>query len=73
MNTPDLVNGVCFVSLIIAVYTSKRPVGWSSPAVEVKDSTVSGRGVFAVHSIAAETVIGRYPGRLRTATEVTFT
>eukprot|EP00892_Ulva_mutabilis_P003815 jgi/Ulvmu1/1805/UM119_0023.1 len=68
--TPEVVNGVSLVSLFVGVCISNRPVGWSSPAVEVRESPVSGKGVFAVASIEAETVIGRYPGLLRTAQEI---
>ena len=36
----------------------------------MKESNVHGRGVFAKAPIAQETVLGAYPGRLRTPTEM---
>lgn len=71
LTQPNVINGVSFLALLAGVYASQRPVGWSIAAVQVRDSPVSGKGVFAVEEIAAETVIGRYPGVLRSAAEVT--
>lgn len=68
---PTDINGVSLLAVIVGVYASQRPVGWSIAAVQVRNSPVSGKGVFAVEEIAAETVIGRYPGVLRSAAEVT--
>lgn len=58
------------LAVILGLYVSQRPVGWSIPTVQVRESPVSGRGVFAAEEIDAETVIGRYPGVLRSAAEV---
>ena len=48
-----------------------RPVGWSDQAlVEVKESPIHGRGVFARAVIPAGTTLGEYPGRVRSGPEM---
>ena len=51
----------------VAWLVVQRPRGWSSPAVEVRDSSIHGKGVFAKKHIPNETIIGSYPGRVRTS------
>ena len=48
----------------------QRPQGWSSDAVEVRESRVHGKGVFAVRDIREGEKLGGYPGLVRTAEEV---
>lgn len=48
-----------------------RPRGWCrKDLVEVGNSTVQGRGIFARKFIPERTVLGAYPGRLRSAHEM---
>jgi hypothetical protein len=49
---------------------SQRPRGWSSSAVEVEESPVHGRGLFAVRHICAGETIGAYPGLVRNSAQV---
>jgi hypothetical protein len=49
---------------------SWRPRGWSSSAVEVGESPVHGRGLFAIRDIAAGEIIGAYPGLVRNRAQV---
>ncbi|GLC36689.1 hypothetical protein PLESTB_000130700 [Pleodorina starrii] len=54
----------------MAAYQS-RPYGWSRrDLLEVRQSNIAGRGVFARAPIPAGTVLGSYPGRLRSAAEM---
>ncbi|GIL78343.1 hypothetical protein Vretifemale_7709 [Volvox reticuliferus] len=54
----------------LAAYES-RPRGWSRrDLLEVRQSNIAGRGVFARTLIPAGTVLGAYPGRLRSAAEM---
>lgn len=49
-----------------------RPRGWArSDLIEVRASPVQGRGIFAKVDIPPGTVLGAYPGRPRTPTEMT--
>ena len=43
----------------------KRPRGWSSGAVVVRQSPIHGKGVFASRDISAGEVLGCYPGLVR--------
>ncbi|KAL4434189.1 hypothetical protein ABPG75_000630 [Micractinium tetrahymenae] len=55
-----------------AVWPS-RPRGWAfKELVAVGPSQVAGKGVFAVVTIAAGTVLGAYPGRPRTPAEMAY-
>jgi hypothetical protein len=48
-----------------------RPRGWCfKELVEVRDSPIAGKGVFATVHIQAGTVLGAYPGRPRTPQEM---
>ncbi|GIL57819.1 hypothetical protein Vafri_13057 [Volvox africanus] len=54
----------------LAAYES-RPRGWSrGDLLEVRQSNIAGRGVFARAPIATGTVLGAYPGRLRSAADM---
>ncbi|GLI66475.1 hypothetical protein VaNZ11_010318 [Volvox africanus] len=57
-------------AVALAAYES-RPRGWSRrDLLEVRQSNIAGRGVFARAPIAAGTVLGAYPGRLRSALDM---
>lgn len=62
-------------SLTLAVFLSvrlyeRRPRGWLTPGLlHVRDSRVAGRGCFAAVDMAHGTIIGAYPGRLRSGFE----
>ncbi|PNH01678.1 Prolyl 4-hydroxylase subunit alpha-1 [Tetrabaena socialis] len=54
----------------LSVYQS-RPRGWSrQDLLEVRSSNIAGRGVFARAPIPSGTVLGAYPGRLRSSAEM---
>ncbi|KXZ47598.1 hypothetical protein GPECTOR_34g757 [Gonium pectorale] len=54
----------------LAAYKA-RPRGWSrTDLLEVRASPIAGRGVFARAPIPARTVLGSYPGRLRSGAEM---
>jgi len=60
-------------SLIAAAYYlhQQRPRGWARrDLVEVRKSPIAGMGLFAKQRIPSRTVIGGYPGVLRTPTDM---
>ncbi|KAG2489489.1 hypothetical protein HYH03_011942 [Edaphochlamys debaryana] len=55
---------------LLAAYQT-RPRGWSrQDLLEVRASAIAGRGLFARASIPSGTVLGAYPGRLRSGAEM---
>jgi len=58
--------------LLAAQLRERRPRGWLAPGLlEVRPSLVAGagRGCFAATALPSGTVLGAYPGRLRSAAE----
>jgi hypothetical protein len=48
-----------------------RPRGWSrTDLIEVRDSSVQGKGIFAKENIPENTILGAYPGRPRSSSEM---
>eukprot|EP00798_Chlamydomonas_sp_ICE-L_P024179 gene24179-9769_t len=60
-----------FAALAVVSYTN-RPKGWArTDILSVQDSGIAGLGLFAKQPIPGGTVLGAYPGRPRSAVEMT--
>jgi hypothetical protein len=56
------------VAAYLAAAWPSRPRGWSrTDLIEVRDSSVQGKGIFAKENIPENTILGAYPGRPRSA------
>ncbi|KAG7667764.1 hypothetical protein NADE_002598 [Nannochloris sp. 'desiccata'] len=59
------------VAAYLAAAWPLRPRGWSrTDLIEVRDSQVQGKGIFATENIPENTILGAYPGRPRTSAEM---
>eukprot|EP01026_Neomeris_dumetosa_P016749 TRINITY_DN1639_c0_g2_i1.p1 TRINITY_DN1639_c0_g2~~TRINITY_DN1639_c0_g2_i1.p1 ORF type:complete len:241 (+),score=43.32 TRINITY_DN1639_c0_g2_i1:127-849(+) len=59
------------VSAYLTASWMDRPRGWAlSTSLKVQESSVHGRGVFAREDIPKGTIIGAYPGRVRSLEEL---
>lgn len=70
ISTPVLVAVAALLGYTAGVWP-RRPRGWCRrDLIELRASPVQGRGIFARKPIAECTVVGAYPGRLRSAAEM---
>jgi len=59
------------VAAYLAAAWPLRPRGWSrTDILEIRDSQVQGKGIFATENIPENTILGAYPGRPRTSSEM---
>jgi hypothetical protein len=62
---------IASVAAYLAAAWPLRPRGWSrTDLIEVRDSQVQGKGIFARENIPENTILGAYPGRPRTSAEM---
>ncbi|GAB4816821.1 hypothetical protein N2152v2_003867 [Parachlorella kessleri] len=71
LGKPVLQSTLASLLAYLAAAWPDRPRGWSrKDLLEVRESPIQGLGVFAKRPIAAATVLGAYPGRPRSPTEM---